>query len=286
MIQLINKDYERRYIEYIKKSDIILDEGLKNSFISLLKEINIEDRLELWKNFKVSVNSISQLPKLANPFFMGFGNPESDLLFIGKEKAFNTYNNPELFFHESINNTLQWELINSGSNFIDEIFDPRNPRKYHNFKIKANHTWGKYAKIVDLKNDLKQDFLSIPEKSQPTFFDYCFLTEINHLPSKYSVGEGLVDVRKELLKNPFYKKFKNIVIGAKGYLSNEQIEEIFNVTRDPKPKLLGKKGKNLTLEINATIFRNENQQVIYCSQLSGSTGWTNEAIRVLAGMLK
>jgi hypothetical protein len=286
MKQLLELNFENRYIDYLRKKDFIKDEQLKNSFISLLREKNIQKRLELWKNFKVSVSSISQLPKLANPYFMGFGNPDADILFIGREKAFNTYNNPELFFHESINNTLQWELINSGTNFSNEIFDPRNPRKYHKFKIKANHTWGKYAKIVALKNSLKQDFLSIPDNLQPTFFDYCFLSEINHLPSKYSVGEGLIDERKELLQSPFYKKFKNVIIGAKGYLSNQQIEDIFDVTPDPNPIILGKKGKIKIQNIQVTIFRNEQQQVIYCSQLSGATGWTNEAIKALAGLLK
>lgn len=285
MNQLINNDFDRRYIEYIK-NQIINDERLKNSFISLLEIKNIEERLELWGNFIVNINSISQLPKLANPFYIGFGNPEADILFIGKEKAFNTYNNPELFIHESINNTLQWEIIESGSNFTDEIFDPRNPRKYHKSKIKASHTWGKYAKIVKLKNNFQHDFPSNFEKAKPSFFDYCFLTEINHMPSKYSVGKGLIDIRKELLKEPFYKKFKNVVIGAKGCLTNEQIEEIFNVTREPQPVLLGRKGKNKHLDINATVFKNKNQLVIYCSQLSGSSGWTNEAIKVLAKLLR
>jgi len=282
----MNKDFEELYINYIKNSEVILDDELKKSFISLLREKNIENRLEIWKNFKVNIESLSQLPKLANPFFIGYGNPKSDILFVGKEKAFDIYRNPELFFHESINNTLQWKLITLGSKFNDKIFDPRNPRKYHNFKIKANHTWGKYAKIIAFKNNLENDLLLVPEESQPTFFDFCFLTEINHLPSKYSVGKNLVHTRKKLLKDQFYKKFKNVVIGAKGYLTDEQIVEIFNVTKHPDPKILGKKGKRRIQEITATLYSNENQQVIYCSQLSGATGWTNEAIENLARLLK
>lgn len=286
MIDLLKEEFENQYINYIQKSKFIKDGELRDSFISLLKEKNLQKRHEKWNNFNVNIKSISQLPHLANPFFIGFGNPEADILFLGREKSFNTYSQPELFFHESINNTLQWESINSGIDLTNEVFDPRNPRKYHKFKIKANHTWGKYSQIIKLKNDLKEDLLSMPQDSQPTLFDYCFLTEINHLPSKYSVGEGLIEVRTSLLKNPFYKKFKNVVIGAKGYLSNEQIEEIFNVTRDPNPQPLGFKGKIKKQQINATIFRNENQKIIYCSQLSGATGWTNEAIENLAGLLK
>lgn len=284
MNQLLQDNLENHYIEYIKKT--IPDTDLNKSFIEILKERDLDKRWKLWNNLNVNINSIIQLPKLANPFFIGFGNPDSDILFIGREKAFNTYKNPELFFHESINNTLQWELINSGTDFTNEIFDPRNPRKYHKFKIKAAHTWGKYAKIIELKNDLQQDFLFIPENLQSTFFDHCFLTEINHLPSRYSVGKGLIEERKGLLKKPFYKKFKNVIIGAKGYLTPGQIEKIFDVKQNPDPVVLGKKGKVKIQDIKATVFRNETQQVIYCSQLSGATGWTNEAINNLALLLK
>src|SRR5690606_24611815 len=134
----------------------------------------------------------------------------------GKEKAFDIFRNPMSFFHESLNNTLQWKLIKENKFDEENAFDPRNPRKYHTKKIKSIHTWGKYAQIiVGAKDRNLKELLAEYKPDQDTIFNHCYMTEINHLPSRYSIGHNLTDERKSLLKDLFYKRFKNVVIGAK-----------------------------------------------------------------------
>ena len=78
------KYYQEEYIQYIKEQNI--DEELKKQFTAILLENDLTKRLEMWDSIRIPLNQIKYLYKLANPFYVGFGNPESDILFIGKEK--------------------------------------------------------------------------------------------------------------------------------------------------------------------------------------------------------
>lgn len=276
------KNLEEKYIDYIKRNEKLTNKSLKETFIHFLKEKNLDKRMELWNNFSVNINSIKQIPQLANPYFIGFGNPQADVLFIGKEKAFNIHSSPLSFLHESVNNTLQWKKLIENDTATLSPFDPKNPRSYHAGKIKAVHTWGKYAQIIaEMKGIKTKPFLKAYEIGDNTFFDHCFLTEINHIPSRYSKGKKASPVRVEFLKNSFYKRFKYVFIGARPYLSHEQIMEIFQVDMDPKKIILGYKGKKKDKPIVAHLFKTKTQTIIYCGQLSGAAGWTNEAIENL-----
>ncbi len=288
MIAELEEKY-RTYIENINsyKKDRPIDPVLKRDFIKLLESEQLDTREKLWESFNVNINSMSQIPVFANPYFLGFGNPGADILFIGKEKAFDIYKSPKSFFYESLNNTLQWKLIKEDKFDKNNIFDPRNPRKYHTKKIKSIHTWGKYAQIISGAKTLNlKELLAEYKPEQDSLFNHCFLTEINHIPSRYSNGHSLTQERKSLLKDPFYKRFKNVVIGAKGYLKNSEIEEIFDVKLIKENEVIDSKGKLGNKNIVINLFKSTKQQVIYCQQLSGASGWTNEAIGNLAKLIK
>lgn len=293
------KELETKFGKYIENINFYkegkpIDSDLKKEFLKLFHLEKLQDREELWGNFKVNINSVSQIPLFANPYFLGFGNPKSDLLFIGKEKAFDIYKSPKSFLYESFNNTLQWKLIEENKTHKFDSFDPREPRKYHKKKIKSIHTWGKYAqiisKLVELKKTTEQEklaeFLSEYRSENDSFFEHCFMTEINHVPSRYSIGHNLIEERKSLLKFPFYKSFKTVVIGAKGYLKNSEIIEIFDVNLIKEKKVIGTKGKLGNKKIEINLFESDKQQIIYCQQLSGASGWTNKAIDKLAEIIK
>jgi hypothetical protein len=116
MIKFANK-YEEFYKEYIlqelKMNDTKHSEAMK-SFILNDKYV---DRLNLWNDLKKSLN-YKELSILANPYYIGFGNPKADVLFVGKELGFNPSDDINLMFHESIQNTFQWSNLDLES---DEI---------------------------------------------------------------------------------------------------------------------------------------------------------------------
>ncbi len=141
------KEFEKdnKYIQYLKK------EGgyrfFPQNFFSLKTE---QERLEAWGNIEVKLKDIKDFNKIANPYYIGFGNPEADLLIVGQEKAFNAFNNPELMLYESINNSFQWSKIVNNKGDLSEInFDPRNPRNHHKKGRPGNHTWSKYSILTD-----------------------------------------------------------------------------------------------------------------------------------------
>ncbi|HET8753802.1 MAG TPA: hypothetical protein VFM59_05515, partial [Salinimicrobium sp.] len=238
-----------------------------------------------WNEMKVLITSFKELVHLANPYYLGYGNPDSNILFLGKEKAFNIYQNPELFIHESVNNTLQWKLIDQKKekrnhyDILEELgFNPLFPKCYFKQKTRKRHTWGIYSKIVEgIEN--KTDLLNETENYNNSFFSHCFLSEINHIPSRYSENRKLIEVRKNLLKSDFFKNFRTVIIGAKGYLTNDKIKEIF----EPEGE-----GEIIQLDNKEALkYRNNNgQTIIYCNQLSGAAGWTNKAINKLIKILK
>jgi len=280
-----------KYINYILSNKKIKDEQLKKDFIELLKCKDLDKRAYLWKEFKINVNSIKQVPQLANPFYVGYGNPKADTLFIGKEKGFSITSYPEQFLEESINNILQWQLIPDSINNESFHFNPRNPRGYHKDKLYKRHTWGKYAQVLaGLKEnelDLKE-LLKDSSSSTQNIFDHCFMTEVNHLPSKYSKGKTIIPERKDFLSDDFFKTFQTVIIGAKPYFDEERddINELFDVNLVGKDILLGRKGKGERLKITCNVYKNDSQYIFYCSQLSGASGWTNEALKNLVKLIK
>lgn len=272
------KQYQEEYVHYIENQE--LDSELKSSFLKILNEKDLNKRMELWINLKISLNQIKNLYKLANPFYLGFGNPEADILFIGKEKAFNITNEPESFLNESVNNLAQWELINNEKDNLR--FNPKNPVEYYkekyNHKIKGNGTWGFYKMLtqkIKSKENLEDDKL----------FENCFTTEINHIPSKKTKNERLISIRKEFLqKDDFFKSFKYVIIGAKGSVNNEDIKDIFG--DNPIETNDFNVGNNKRSSFNVDIFKYPQQRIILCNQLSGATGWNGPAIENLIKTIK
>lgn len=290
MENLLAIDWEKEYLTYVESlefTDIIL----KKDFLNLLKSKNPLERENLWSNIRIKFDSIKEIWKLANPFFIGFGNPNSDILFLGREKGFDINNSPNLFIKESINNIVHWNLINKNHEqinhnlLIEKIgFNPLFPRTFHNGQMRKSHTWGKYSHIVGgLRNKDHGKIFNEIETYEKSFFYDCFISEINFIPSRYSKGTKLNNVRKKLLKHDFYKSFSKIIIGALGYLSIEDIMELFSLKGSGFEIELG---ENKSRKIKAHKFQENGKIIIYCNQLSGASGWTNEALSRLIQELK
>lgn len=264
--------YKKSYIDLIANKENDLEEKLKEDFMAILQEPNLNKRSEMWEKLRVPLNQIQNLKKLANPFYIGFGNPESDILFIGKEKAFNITANPRAFLNESINNIEQWNLL-SKNKTLELEFNPQNPARFYienyNHKIKGRDTWGFYKEITNKLLGKNID--------DSTLFENCFSTEINHIPSKKTKDLTSSKIRHEFLKSEdFYKTFKYVIIGAKGSVSIDKIQEIFNAKQIASDFEIG---KNKTKTFSIDIFLNDNgHRIVLCNQLSGAAGWTNDAL--------
>lgn len=277
-LEIINNKYEEKYIDYLNELE---NKPLSKRLVAILREKNLSKRLEMWKNFTIKLNEIKDVKYLSNPFYIGYGNPNAEILFLGKEKAIDVAGSPEIFFHESINNILQWEQLSIGNDEDLKLeFNPLCPQSYHkeknNHTIKKRDTWGMYAEIV-------KGISSNEEISHDNFFDYCFTTEVNFIPSKYSDHLKLHSERTELLQRQFYKNFKYVIIGAIGSIDTEKINEIFGDCLKSEPLKIG---ENKSREIKITVFKNEDQKIILCNQLSGAAGWTTDAIKELIKEIK
>jgi hypothetical protein len=282
-VELIKNNGEEKYVAYLEKMPEMELKGLSKKIIDILQVKNLEERSKKWKDFEIKLSEIKNLHLLCNPYYIGYGNPNSEILFLGKEKAFDITNSPDLFLHESINNNIQWECLIENCNTNLE-FNPLFPQKYfgEKFKIKHTHTWGMYHKLVKgiTENPNISSELGVLENN---FFNHCFTTEVNHIPSKYSSNLKSIDPRKELLQHAFYKSFKYVIIGAIGAIDPIQIKEIFGDLRTNEVQL-NKEGSKKERKIE--VFQNDTQKIILCNQLSGAAGWSNEEIANLISEIK
>lgn len=175
--------------------------------------------------------------KSPNPYYIGFGSPNSEILILGKEKGFDFEKNENQAFFESINNPTEWfHHIENGTTCKDKYLEKigkYEAGKYNNVFIpylekinKGGHTWNKYKKVIQEVYP-NNDFIN------NDFLKKCFISEINHEPSKWSkIREFNNEVRKEFLKHSFYRSFKVTILACADYLSDKLIEEIFDVEFD------------------------------------------------------
>ncbi len=272
--------------------DYLITEKVSHFFPSNFFNLKTEqERLEAWENIEVKLKDIGRFNKVANPYYIGFGNPEADLLIVGQEKAFNAFNNPELMLYESINNAFQWSKIIENPDTDDINFDPRNHRKYHKKRRSGNHTWTKYSILADAYygiNSCHQNMTKDWSKDTgDTLFDKAFITELNVTPAVSNTGLYLTEERKTLLQNPFFKNFKVVVFAVGNPEKDKKAQKIVSEILDRnefKVDPIGKYGNDK--ERNIAILKNEKQVVIICNQLSGSSGWKNDHIVVLGEKLR
>lgn len=288
--------FDKEYLSYINDLNFT-NFDLKKYFLELLNELSYTKRKEIWNNKILKNRKFNdELYKLSNPFYIGFGNPKSKILFIGKEKGFDLNEHKDLLFEESINNIYHWEKIIrddliSKPNEINKLFNfsPLFPLSYNYKKpFRKSHTWYIYSKVLAASENNLSDYESYFNKSdyKSSLFHKCFITEFNYVPSKYSkgLGEG-INKRIKFLKNDFFNKFKVIVVGARTYLNGKRfnkngdkiIEDTFNVSFS----------ENIfNPRIKSKMFKSDNKIVILTSQLSGAAGWNNSDFLLMGQIIK
>lgn len=203
--------YNNDFIELVNKASVKSDEFYK-------KEENINE---------------------ANPYYIGFGNPNAKILFIGKEKGFDQSNKYQLKT-ESIDNVQQWKFLVENkvldTNYQFKIELPNidkanfyNPLQPYKGALKGKgqgQTWYYYNKLASLINNYPF------EKEISQLCSNIFMTELNYQPSKISPGkknlENELDLRVNFLKeNIFYQNFKVIILAFGNYIEEDKIREMF-----------------------------------------------------------
>jgi len=280
-LKLLETNYDDAYLANLQKLKIDTDaivEAFSHDDL-LCREAILADKL-----FKTM--ACVDYNKYASPFYLGFGNPGSDILVVGKEKAFPA-SNSTLLIKESINNYRQWkemadeEMFDSGQiGVVKKIgFSPLLPKAYHTLDTRRSHTWGITSSIITKVYPDKGLSLNETGKVEKSFFDSCFMTELNHIPAKYHQGNGLSPERKVFLRDPFFKSFPVVIFSARSYLKGDDtiLKEVFNVDKGDRI-LLGKIGCQKVRELTAIKYRSGEQIIYVCDQLSGASGWSDMAI--------
>jgi hypothetical protein len=87
MKTLLKEKWDDKYYNYIVNLRFA-DTALKSDFLKLLKCKDSKKRELMWGDLCVKINDLQEVWKLSNPYYIGFGNPDSDILFIGKDGSF------------------------------------------------------------------------------------------------------------------------------------------------------------------------------------------------------
>jgi len=173
-----------------------------------------------------------------NPEFVGYGNPDSDVLILGQEvthkpgdEATHTPGdeNWENFYKDNCEQwqkTLKFELVaHPGIEGIaytfPAFFNPRNPfypkpySRKRSDPFAASATWYNYQKIMDAVCPCQDGIINM--------FDHCFITEMSNLCSKHNPltkdAEKSIAQRFDLMKETvdFWSHFKVIVLACGHY---------------------------------------------------------------------
>ena len=301
------------------------NQALQNSGIPILKQFanvrqsNFSSQWQFWEDLYKNNCIDSYENYLINPYYIGAGNPDSDIIFIGKELAHNPSNNPILFFLESISNWYLWNEFIKNNNFnsvslsnnsppnIDSLIQnfttqyqycPLNPLYYEPLykeleRKKGNFTWKVENKIIKYSINTK------PEDQLPKdgFFSKCFTTEFYCVPSERTntTYNYKNTVRQHFIFGNFYmlsfiNSFRNIIFGCSDYIQKIEnyrsiIEYYFGVKwqknkADEICNVCECKGRNKILDI---FTRSNEKVVIICHQLSCS--WSDCLLEEIGKLL-
>lgn len=256
--------------------------------------------------------TISELHPNLYSQYIGLGNPNSNILIIGHELGFesskpfpmratkhwtcpypNTNYYKMLHLNEVILNYNLWLTKISGHSIIPNcnVQDPEFPPSFCNLfnkeKIRS-HTWGLINQIISFHESFPFHFNAV--NLSDSFFQHCFLTELNLVPASKSAHvkknyEAVSDRFNYLLSTSFYQDFQTIIFSCATYLKTcipdyqSKIKEAYGVTNTPishYPNI-----RNIK-----QVFTNESgKKIIVTNQLSGSCFWRTSELKLLASLI-
>ena len=245
------------------------------------------------------INDLKLLAQKYSTSFIGYGNPDSDVLILGNECAFNpvttwdrekkfnqiTYYDNAKSWLEYVENpidsseipdwkdTMEWDWENN--------FTPRFAFKgqfYSKAKLvygATSQVWFTYKKLIDAyrrvtrssgHNDYLGGYLKEPDCLD--FQDHCFITEFSDVPMEKSnpshkTGASVVSRINTLFKEAFFQSFPIVVISSRAYvkLYNIDLECLFPNSKVIVANLLSRTPSAKYLEGIVAKMKGENN---YC----------------------
>lgn len=161
-------------------------------------------------------------------YFVGTGNPNANIVFIGKESAIQKNNIEGNSWY--LKNANDW-VNHIESNTCEKLNYPiTEEHLFRKEKSWGKNTWSKYQK---LSNYIFQ------KEEKPYYIDFLenvFATEINDAPEKTTnlADKSSLNERKKMFKNSkFIQDFPVVVLACSNYINNNEqvreIDEIFKV---------------------------------------------------------
>lgn len=177
------------------------------------------------KHMKYNKNFIKVLSETEAYETIGLGNPDSKILFVGKETGTDISENESL---QSIKERLK-ELHGSSFQWISHNFDYSfNPEELR----KLSDTWKNYQLLFENISEKEKD------SKHATFLKKVFTTEMSTLPSKTTGSakknpffkDELKKRKSTFFKSDFIQSFPVVVLACSDYITNnDDIREIDNI---------------------------------------------------------
>lgn len=238
-----------------------------------------------------------EMVKFANEhsLFVGTGNPNSDILIIGKEAAISMETNESQYKREMKENANDWieniakktqfKEVDSWFNQENPVYNPLFPYKNQLNKVLSRNklneivrgdggtskTWYNYQKMMALiyNNGLHNSTIN--------FHEHSFSTELNQMTGKYSKDVDVnarmksIKNRSELFAFPFFQTFPITIVAVGHYVRdfNINLEQQFNVTFDVtgSTELSKGMGKDF-INVHYGQTGNQKRMLIHTNQLS------------------
>ena len=195
-------------------------------------------------------NLIEDLNKMGIRPFIGYGNPDADILIIGKECAEEDKERQEKFY---THNFEQWEESFNGHGFNyrsgEEPYDfehgnfhPIYPYFVQCNKIRRNGannggtsaTYYYYQRLIDKVRS--RDIVNYTKSRCIDFFKDCFITELNDICRKNDTGLSKaehLEIREHIRvrfdwmrKTNFFKQFKIVILACRPYAKKIMDDEL------------------------------------------------------------
>ncbi|MFZ4400614.1 MAG: hypothetical protein ACOYO1_11310 [Bacteroidales bacterium] len=209
-------------------------------------------------------------------FYIGLGNPNAKILFVGQEAAIGSNDDENKAFY--LKNVRYWkENIHNNSLKENELnFIPSKDNPSQKALRMTGHTWRKYQ-ILHNYSIIDKDNKSLDgnEKFRIDFLENVFTTEMSDAPAKRKQNaqqkkdlKSKLDLRRNtFFKSEFIQQFPVVILACWDYIKNDdndrQIDDVFNV------KFCEKESSN---DLDFWVHYNEKRSklVIHTHQLSGS----------------
>lgn len=276
-------------------------ENFGNDELIITKEINpnLQDVLKEYKDLK----------------YIGTGNPDAEILFIGKEMAIDTEEHRDQFDATVSQNIDKWNSQQNGYKIISgpkgnywDSFSPWFPYYRQNNLIRIEpKVKDDGRKTVDNHGTSRTEYFyqsiisgiyDIPEEEKPflTLHMYAFLSELSTATAPKSAEvnpaerKQSIKNRKELWKTPFFQSFPITILGIgpdKNYIDPyTEREDVINIVKDfnveyyegeykKGPLYIGKKFINVHFSEDGT------RMLLHTSHLSASSNELIEKTCVL-----